>query len=878
MAAMDLVSSCKDKLAYFRIKELKDVLGQLGLAKQGKKQDLVDRIMAVLSDEQVSKSHLWGRRSSIGKEGVAKIIDDTYRKMQSPGATDLATRSNSGSDFNHVNPRPDVDDSYKMDMKVRCPCGNSLITETMIKCEDPRCSTWQHIGCVIIPEKPMDGVSPVPPSDFYCEMCRINRADPFWVTISYPLLPMKLSACGVAADGTNTAQTMEKTFNLTRVDKEMLQRSEFDLQIWCILLNDKVPFRIQWPQHADLQVNAVPVRTTNRPGSQMLGLNGRDDGPAITTCSQEGINKILLSSCDPRVFCLGIRIAKKRTLQQVLNMIPSEANGELFEDALARVCRCIGGGTNKDDADSDSDLEVVAESVTVNLRCPMSGSRINIAGRFKPCVHMGCFDLETFIEMNQRSRKWQCPICMKNYSLENIIIDPYFNRITSLMRSCGEDVTEIDVKPDGSWRAKSEGESRVLAQWHLPDGSLCASPTVEVKPNLEIFKQIKQEGTSEGHTGLKLGIKKNRNGIWEVNKPEDLSPSPGNYMVEKYENPCQNVIAMSSSATGSYRDGEDPSVNQDGGGPVEFSLNNSHELNSFPLNFDVVYDVNRIPAAPTKDADVIVLSDSDEDNITLISPENGYDTGPTGANGITFSTNQPGISEGMQEDLGLGTSGTSCLRLFSNGEDFEMPLWPLQAGPQTGNGFQLFETETDVPATLADGHSSFGCATMNGHALAPDGALGESSQVQDLSTSRSNTEMNDGTLVDNPLAFDSDDPSLQIFLPSGPAGVPMQPDMSDLTEIPNGTRSDDWISLSLAGGGGKNDIVSANALNSRQNFPMKESRMESLANAASLLKNVDNLADNVTSNSKRSDHSFSHPRQQRSVRPRLYLSIDTDSD
>lgn len=35
----------------------------------------------------------------------------------------------------------------------------------------------------------------------------------------------------------------------------------------------------------------------------------------------------------------------------------------------------------------------------------MSGSRIKVAGRFKPCVHMGCFDLDVFVEMNQRSRK-----------------------------------------------------------------------------------------------------------------------------------------------------------------------------------------------------------------------------------------------------------------------------------------------------------------------------------------------------------------------------------------------------------------------------------------------------------------------------------------
>nr|GMD65359.1 E3 SUMO-protein ligase SIZ1-like isoform X1 [Ipomoea batatas]GMD69427.1 E3 SUMO-protein ligase SIZ1-like isoform X1 [Ipomoea batatas]GMD73534.1 E3 SUMO-protein ligase SIZ1-like isoform X1 [Ipomoea batatas] len=35
---MDLLGSCKDKLTYFRLKELKDVLTQLGVSKQGKKQ------------------------------------------------------------------------------------------------------------------------------------------------------------------------------------------------------------------------------------------------------------------------------------------------------------------------------------------------------------------------------------------------------------------------------------------------------------------------------------------------------------------------------------------------------------------------------------------------------------------------------------------------------------------------------------------------------------------------------------------------------------------------------------------------------------------------------------------------------------------------
>lgn len=44
----------------------------------------------------------------------------------------------------------------------------------------------------------------------------------------------------------------------------------------------------------------------------------------------------------------------------------------MFEDALARVRRCIGGGGGDDNADSDSDIEVVADFFGVGLRCPVS--------------------------------------------------------------------------------------------------------------------------------------------------------------------------------------------------------------------------------------------------------------------------------------------------------------------------------------------------------------------------------------------------------------------------------------------------------------------------------------------------------------------------
>lgn len=35
----------------------------------------------------------------------------------------------------------------------------------------------------------------------------------------------------------------------------------------------------------------------------------------------------------------------------------------------------------------------------------MSGCRMKTAARFKGCIHLGCFDLHTLVQINQRSRK-----------------------------------------------------------------------------------------------------------------------------------------------------------------------------------------------------------------------------------------------------------------------------------------------------------------------------------------------------------------------------------------------------------------------------------------------------------------------------------------
>jgi len=104
------------------------------MAKQGKKQVLVERILAMLSDEEGSKLHRMGNKNLIGRYEVAKIIDDIYRKMHGPGASDLASKSRNGPSVNAIVRSDVIGDSVIPESKTCCPCGSSMDSGKMIRC------------------------------------------------------------------------------------------------------------------------------------------------------------------------------------------------------------------------------------------------------------------------------------------------------------------------------------------------------------------------------------------------------------------------------------------------------------------------------------------------------------------------------------------------------------------------------------------------------------------------------------------------------------------------------------------------------------------------------------------------------------------------
>ncbi|XP_057873044.2 E3 SUMO-protein ligase SIZ1 isoform X2 [Cryptomeria japonica] len=778
----ELASRSRDKLLMFRLMELKDVLGRIGMTKQGKKQVLKDRIMNLLAppDPQGFKSNGGaGKIIAVGREEVAKIIDDIFRKMKGCDADDLVAKVHMPKSVGSVD-----EDEYAetgiIEAKTRCPCGSSMDRDIMIQCDNNKCKVWQHLTCVVIPEKIGEGVQAEVPTLFYCEACRINRADPFCVTVSQPVLPTKLTTSFVSGEGSSPLQNIEKTFILTRSDRELLQSPGCDLQVWCILLNDMVMFRMHWPQYSDLRVNGVSVRVTDRPGPQLLGASGRDDGPGV------------------------------------LSLVPAETEGETFDKGLARVQRCIGGVDSLGNVDdSDSGLEVVAESITVNLKCPMSGLRMNVAGRFKSCEHMGCFDLQTFIELNERTRKWQCPICLKNYSLEDIVIDQYFSRIASAMKGYPEDVTEIEVKPDGSWCPKHEVEEKHQEKWHLQEGSFSIS-NGDAKMKFKLSNQVKQEGhISEARMPLKIGTKRNHDGHWELHGAKDSTKHSNAFNKNKKQELTK--LPQCSSPTKINRNHEHTSINQETSENLYILVGDDSDSDSTSLGpvCSSSSVVKNTDSQVQKDSEVIVLSDSEEE------VENKLNIGSSAASAFASSDNpaQDGFhrinsSEDLPEEVLIshnfissvpfGSSTLSSVTCIANGpvELFGLDAFKIDPPNLSDNTQNM---DTDAPDSMAISQQISARSTS---LTRYNAALWEQSNKSlvpripyDASSPFSpqnyfSTDLND-TYIENLSGIDSGEAFLQSFLLPEPAQTSVQGDENGPT-VASDTLQTNWISLSLA--------------------------------------------------------------------------------
>ncbi|EME43250.1 hypothetical protein DOTSEDRAFT_45227 [Dothistroma septosporum NZE10] len=104
---------------------------------------------------------------------------------------------------------------------------------------------------------------------------------------------------------------------------------------------------------------------------------------------------------------------------------------------------------------ANADDDIVATSVTMTLKDPISALRIETPVRSTVCSHNQCFEAKWFLQLQDQAPQWSCPVCSKSVSYESLCVDKYFEEI---LQKTPSSIESIHVEPNGEWQMIKEEE------------------------------------------------------------------------------------------------------------------------------------------------------------------------------------------------------------------------------------------------------------------------------------------------------------------------------------------------------------------------------------------------------------------------------------
>nr|KYP67313.1 E3 SUMO-protein ligase pli1 [Cajanus cajan] len=157
----------------------------------------------------------------------------------------------------------------------------------------------------------------------------------------------------------------------------------------------------------------------------------------------------------------------------------------------------------------DSDSDIIEGASQISLNCPISFTRIKTPVKGRSCKHFQvtilalaspnvenaggglisqmslCFDFDNFISMNSKRPSWRCPHCNQYVCYADIRLDRVM-----ILKNVGENITEVIVLADGSWKAVLEKDRDVDKMQNKapncekeqtePQESTCSPSTVDL--------------------------------------------------------------------------------------------------------------------------------------------------------------------------------------------------------------------------------------------------------------------------------------------------------------------------------------------------------------------------------------------------------------
>jgi len=233
-----------------------------------------------------------------------------------------------------------------------------------------------------------------------------------------------------------------------------------------------------WPYSMTFCANSHEIFAIRPPED---GHKRRDVPIHISAGLKHGTNTISVRVAGDAVrsptFVLAIVLTRPRELSELCQQVTCSKE----HDARQRIITLL---TRQRQASGGDDEEIQCLSNDMlQLQCPITMARIGDPVRGERCQHFQCFSLEAYIISNQQIRafnnRWVCPVCSLVLRPPDLVRDEY---VTRVLRETAEDVEEVAMNLDGTWRVPPQLQVRVQADNSSPEAvdlDDVASPTAK---------------------------------------------------------------------------------------------------------------------------------------------------------------------------------------------------------------------------------------------------------------------------------------------------------------------------------------------------------------------------------------------------------------
>jgi len=231
---------------------------------------------------------------------------------------------------------------------------------------------------------------------------------------------------------------------------------EYPFHSEIILNSQSIPFKKGLKGKAG---TAAPVNLDVTPGAlkKLVGLSN------LVTFSHQGpsINK---KTKVAKKFYVQVCMTETWTAKELLNKVLS---------GVKRSAESILSGMKEHSGEDDIEVG----SSKMSLKCPLSYIRIQTPVRSTMCTHLQCFEIDSWLQINEQTPQWQCPTCERELPLDKIFIDGFFQSILSV---CPDTVDEVIVEADGEWHTE---DSKYGSDKWMAARALAISQPASAKPS-----------------------------------------------------------------------------------------------------------------------------------------------------------------------------------------------------------------------------------------------------------------------------------------------------------------------------------------------------------------------------------------------------------